>query len=874
MARKIKTILELDNGNFRRGIQQADRDVDKLKGNFVRMAKLTAAALLGLGAAISAVVVKQTALGAKIADTSQKLGVSTGFLQEFRYAAQQVGVTVEAADKGLQRFTRSISESAIGMGAAKDDLNRLGVQLTSTNGRMRATEDILNDVAEGLKNTESETDQLRIAIRLFGQEGAGMINMLKGGAQGLNEFRAAAQRAGVVVSDSAIKNMKAFDDSMTDVKLAVSALAAEFVGSLAPQLKLLAETTLLASDANKELARQMGVGLGEAIRAVAASVKFLVEWWREFITVLELYVALNVVRVFASMMVSISATTKAMIANVAATRAATVATAGLTKAGAAAAKSTGTLTKSMGLLRVAIMSLLGPVGIVIVGFGALVAGMTIFKDNTLQLGDTTSTVGETIQAVWWKIKDVVFNVIKSIGSLFKKSQDDIKDEIDGGLVASFANAFGKIINSTKITINVLIGLFIGLFTTIYRHGKALPGIFVATFSSVGAVISDFVSRTKDQFGQLFDYIISLGRTDVTNSFSGMFAGIGEIIEREFAGVMPQGVNLSELISRDYLGETADFVKNQLGGIVEEYRNSKKAIEQLGDLTEVTPQGKKAEKSTFVDKGLEDSLARIREAHEQQKRILSQNLELSRTFNETQREILQARFDIENKYHAMILEARIQFGNKSDGELEKELARIQKQKDLETELQDKLNPVMEKQGEVQRSFSEGWSKALGEFGDRVSNEAEYAQRIIDTMSQGFTDAIMTFVETGKLSFKDLFKTLLQEIIKMQANKMFLSLFGGGAGGTAGLLSGLFGGGKAKGGSIIGGRAYMVGEKGPEMIVPSGSGTVVPNDMLGGDGGQQVTYNINAVDAMSFKQMVSRDPEFIHSVAQRGARRLPR
>ena len=36
---------------------------------------------------------------------------------------------------------------------------------------------------------------------------------------------------------------------------------------------------------------------------------------------------------------------------------------------------------------------------------------------------------------------------------------------------------------------------------------------------------------------------------------------------------------------------------------------------------------------------------------------------------------------------------------------------------------------------------------------------------------------------------------------------------------------------------------------------------------------VTYNINAVDAQSFKQMIAADPSFIHGVAMAGARTAP-
>lgn len=75
----------------------------------------------------------------------------------------------------------------------------------------------------------------------------------------------------------------------------------------------------------------------------------------------------------------------------------------------------------------------------------------------------------------------------------------------------------------------------------------------------------------------------------------------------------------------------------------------------------------------------------------------------------------------------------------------------------------------------------------------------------------------------------------------------------------------------GGPVMKNRPYIVGEKGPELFVPGATGNIVPNDSLGG--GRAVTYNINAVDAQSFQQLVARDPEFIFAVTEAGRRRLP-
>lgn len=52
-----------------------------------------------------------------------------------------------------------------------------------------------------------------------------------------------------------------------------------------------------------------------------------------------------------------------------------------------------------------------------------------------------------------------------------------------------------------------------------------------------------------------------------------------------------------------------------------------------------------------------------------------------------------------------------------------------------------------------------------------------------------------------------------------------------------------GGRADGGPVMAGKSYLVGERGPEIITPSQSGNVIPNNKLGGLGGN-VTIQINA------------------------------
>jgi hypothetical protein len=170
-------------------------------------------------------------------------------------------------------------------------------------------------------------------------------------------------------------------------------------------------------------------------------------------------------------------------------------------------------------------------------------------------------------------------------------------------------------------------------------------------------------------------------------------------------------------------------------------------------------------------------------------------------------------------------------------------------------------------ENSRMFSTGWKKAFEEYEDNATNASKSAQRIFEKSTKGMEDAIVGFAKTGKFEWKGFVNSILEELLRSQVQQLIAKTFGGlGLGGGSGGGGGLFGGFFATGGMIPPGRFGVVGENGPELV--SGPANVTPNL-----GGGNVTYNINAVDAMSFKQMVAQDPSFLFAVTEQGRRTLP-
>jgi len=191
---------------------------------------------------------------------------------------------------------------------------------------------------------------------------------------------------------------------------------------------------------------------------------------------------------------------------------------------------------------------------------------------------------------------------------------------------------------------------------------------------------------------------------------------------------------------------------------------------------------------------------------------------------------------------------------------------------------------------QLSFSYGWQKAYEQYVENSNNAAMQAQEMFNAITNSMTNALDKFVETGKLNFGDLAKSIINDMLKIELHAQEMKLFqaiGGSIGGSmeeGGMLSGigsLFG--FADGGQPPVGVPSIVGENGPELFVPQTAGTVVPNnklaDVMGGSNQPSVVYNgpyiqqMSAIDTQSATQFLARNQTAVWAANQSAQRSLP-
>ena len=167
-------------------------------------------------------------------------------------------------------------------------------------------------------------------------------------------------------------------------------------------------------------------------------------------------------------------------------------------------------------------------------------------------------------------------------------------------------------------------------------------------------------------------------------------------------------------------------------------------------------------------------------------------------------------------------------------------------------------------QAEQTFDFGVSQALKSYVENATNMAKVGADSFNALTSNMNSALDNFVKTGKLSFKDLARSIIQDLIAIQLKAqasgimgMLAKSFGFGGGGFTNDAGGMELAGSlgfADGGDPPVGRASLVGERGPELFVPKTAGTIIPNHALGNVGGTtNVTNNyINAIDTKSFEE----------------------
>lgn len=247
-AAKISIAIEAQTATLQKGFSEAKGAINSLAAGMsgsvaAGMAKAhvaIAAATAAIGSmkgAINGVLNAMNAMG-ETDEMATRLGTTGDALTVLGYAAEQTGASQEYMNAALEKMQNNLAEAAQGTGAAQAAFAQLGLSAKDLAGQ--PTDKVFAAIAEQMQQVGSNTERTRLAIDIFGKSGGQLINLLSGGAEGLNAFGAEASNLGLLMGDSR-SAVEAAGDSINKMKRAWGAFVQQVAVAVAPALARIAE---------------------------------------------------------------------------------------------------------------------------------------------------------------------------------------------------------------------------------------------------------------------------------------------------------------------------------------------------------------------------------------------------------------------------------------------------------------------------------------------------------------------------------------------------------------------------------------------------------------------------------------------------------
>lgn len=287
MAEAIGSVfvsLGMDAADFDRGAKQVSANINKLNSEVKRLAdgfdKIRNAAMVTAGLAAIGFAVGKVTSGfteamnsiGNMVDMSQRLGVPVEQLQGLAHAADLSGTSIEGMGKAMQKLAMNMTAIAGGDtgGKAAATLNALGISAVDASGKLKATDDVMIEMADKFAGMEDGAAKTAAAMAVFGKSGAELIPMLNLGSAELRKTKEEAEAMGFVLDGKVAGALEALGDQWTTIGKVMKGFWLQLSGQLLPVFQLF-------TDKIQEWLKTGGGAKGWAV-TVGNAIKGVAEW--------------------------------------------------------------------------------------------------------------------------------------------------------------------------------------------------------------------------------------------------------------------------------------------------------------------------------------------------------------------------------------------------------------------------------------------------------------------------------------------------------------------------------------------------------------------------------------------------------------------
>lgn len=258
-AGKAFVEIHADNSRFVRGLKRAQAKLRAFGDQVGQIGRRVA--LLGVGATAGLVQAGRmfARTGSRLERLSQKTGVAVEDLSALQYAADQAGVDFEDMAGAIEESQIRIGEAVRrGSGPAAEALAELG--LSAAELESLPLDKRLGLVADALNAVQSASQRQFLADEIFGGDAFKILPLLRQGADSIREATEEARRRGIVFDPETAARAVEFDKAMRGLAATVKRAVVAIGAALAPVLTTVSEQMgEIAGRVNKWLKANRGL---------------------------------------------------------------------------------------------------------------------------------------------------------------------------------------------------------------------------------------------------------------------------------------------------------------------------------------------------------------------------------------------------------------------------------------------------------------------------------------------------------------------------------------------------------------------------------------------------------------------------------------
>lgn len=210
-----------------------------------------------------------------------RTGASTEALSQLAHAAGLSGTSIETVEKGMRKLNELTVDAASGSKSAAAALRSVGLSADQLQGL--APDEQLRAVAEALSRVTDTGQRAALAADLLGKSGAEMLPMMEGGAEGIRDMMAEADKLGLTMSGEQAEAAAKFNDAWSRTTAAAGAAGRMIGTALAPAMAWLFNRVASAIPVVIKLAQTIGTGIVNAASSAWHSISFLTEKFQPLI---------------------------------------------------------------------------------------------------------------------------------------------------------------------------------------------------------------------------------------------------------------------------------------------------------------------------------------------------------------------------------------------------------------------------------------------------------------------------------------------------------------------------------------------------------------------------------------------------------------